>query len=254
MMSTLSFSIDRSLFSRFPALKVGGFVAADLDRAAALLRRTDLDEAWRATAATLAQSGITRDNVTDVVAIRQWRQAFEACGVEPARYAGRVESLVVSVLAKGGVTTRVPIAELCSALSARYLAPLIGHDVDALPQSTLDLRQARPGSDWFVPLGARPSELPLHSRIVVYTAGETVLSWSFNHRESRQTCLASQTKRAVFFSEAVMPSHAPVAERALRELCRTLAERGARVTPPAFVDINEPGVSLQFTPDEDDHE
>src|SRR5918993_2898211 len=146
----VTFCIDAPLFDRFPALRVGAFVAADLDRAASVLR--------------------TEPDVRSAL-----RKAVVTCG---------------------------PVAALCSLIAARHLAPIVGHDVDALPKSVLCLRRARPGSDWFLPLGARPSDVRLHRDAVVYAAGEMVLSWSSNRRDSRQTCLDAHTRRAVFFSEA----------------------------------------------------
>src|SRR5918995_181630 len=195
----VTFCIDAPLFDRFPALRVGGFVATDLDRAASVLR---------------------------------------------------TEPVVRRALKKGAVVTCGPIAALCSLISARHLAPIVGHDVDALPKSALCLRGARPASDWFLPLGARPSDLPLHHDVVVYAAGEVVLSCSFSHCESRQTCLDAHTRRAVFFSEAAMPQHASVAETALCELRRALADRGAGVSALTFADIHKPHVAMQFS-DED---
>jgi DNA/RNA-binding domain of Phe-tRNA-synthetase-like protein len=242
----LTISIDKQLFVRFPALTVGGFLVTHLDRAASALTSDDLHAAWKKAAAGLARGGITIENLTNLSPIREWRQAFAACGLKPSSYKGRVESLVRSVLKEGRVVTPVPIVTLYCAIAARHLAPLGGYDVDTLPASTVTVRPARPGSDWFLPLGARPNDVPLKPGVVVYAAGEMVLCWSFNHRDSRQTCLSADTTRAVFFSEAVMPQQAQTAADALHDLRLLLAERGARVSVPAFADTNTPAVALTF--------
>jgi DNA/RNA-binding domain of Phe-tRNA-synthetase-like protein len=246
----LTVSIDPQLFARFPALTIGGFVATHLDRAASALTSDDLHTAWKRAAAGLARAGITIENLSNVSPIREWRQAFAACGLKPSSYKGRVEALVRGVLKEGRVVTPVPIATLSCAVAARHLAPLGGYDVDALPVSTVTIRAARPGSDWFLPLGARPNDVPLKPGVVVYAAGEMVLCWSFSHRDSRQTCLSPETTRAVFFSEAVMPQQAQAAVDALHDLRLLLAERGARVSAPAFADPDRPAVALRFDDDE----
>src|SRR5688572_10337796 len=186
----VTFCIDAPLFDRFPHLRVGGFVATHLDRAASVL-----------------------------------------C-TEPA---------VLSGFKKGALVMCGPVAALCSLIAARHLASIIGHDVDALPKSALCLRRARPGSDWFLPIGARPSDVCLHRDAIVFAAGEMVLSWSLIRLDSRQTCLEANTRRAVFFSEA---------ETALCELRHALADRGAGVSALTFADIHQPHVAMPFS-DED---
>lgn len=245
----LTVSIDPRLFARFPGLRVGGFVAAHLDRAVSTLTRTDLKNALTRAAAELARGGVKIENVASLPAIQQWRQAFAACGLRPSSYAGSVEALVRRILEGGSIATPVPIVTLYGAISARHLAPLAGYDVDALPASTVTIRSSRPNSDWFVPVGARPTDIRSDPTGVVFAAGSTVLCWSFN-RNSRQTCLRPETTRAVFFTEAVVPQQLGAAAEALRDLRRVLARRGAHVSTPAFADKHTPNVALRFTDEE----
>jgi DNA/RNA-binding domain of Phe-tRNA-synthetase-like protein len=247
MSSVVSLSIDAPLFARFPALRVGGLLVAHLDRVAPILTRSELDARWRTAVAELGRGGITIENVASVPAIQQWREAFAACGLPDSVYRGSVEALVRRVLKAGRVMTAVPVAALSDAISATHLAPLNGYDVDALPARTIRLRMLRPDTDWFLPLGARPTDLPRNPRVVVYAAGETVLSWSFNYRSSRQICLHPETSLAVFFSEGVRSQHADTIAAALEDLGSVLARGGADVSPAAFVDRSTPEVELSFT-------
>jgi DNA/RNA-binding domain of Phe-tRNA-synthetase-like protein len=240
-------SIEPALFERFPSLRIGGFVVARLDVAMAATTEADLRDALAESAAVLSQSGITADNAAAVPAIREWRQAFAACGLQPSAYRGSVESLVRRLLQDGRVTTPVPATTLSWAISARHLAPLAGYDVDALPDSTVTVRSARPQSDWFVPLGARPTDIPSNPGVVVYAAGPMVLRWAFNHRDSRQTSLHAETRRAVFFSEAVAPQQAEAGEEALHDLHDALLRLGAHVSAPVFADGHTPEVAVRFS-------
>jgi DNA/RNA-binding domain of Phe-tRNA-synthetase-like protein len=243
----LTFSIDPRLFERFPGLRVGGFLVAHLDRAVSTLTPTDLRNALIRAAGELARAGVKLENVAKLPVIRQWRTAFAACGLKPSRYAGSVEALVRRVLEDGSLATPVPVVTLSDAISARRLAPLAGYDVGALPASRIAIRPARPGSDWFVPLGARPTDIPSEPGAVVFASDETVLGWSFNHRNSRLNCLRPETTRAVFFTEAVVPQQAEAAAQALGDLRRILARRGAQVSASAFADTDTPNVTLRFT-------
>jgi DNA/RNA-binding domain of Phe-tRNA-synthetase-like protein len=242
----LTLTIDPLLFDRFPALRVGGFAVAGLDRAAATITEADLHDALADAAAGLTRSGVTSGNAAMVPAIQQWRQAFAACGLPPSAYHSSVESHVLGVLRDHRTPSTVPTITLSRAISARYLAPLSGYDVDALPVSTVSIRAARPQSDWFVPLGARPTDIRSNPAVVVYAAGHTVLSWGFNHRDSRQTSLRVETRRAVFFSEAIAPVQAIAANRALQDLRHALRQRGAVVGPTVRADARTPSVTVRF--------
>lgn len=240
----LRLSIDADVLRRFPGLRVGALIVTRLDRATASLTQSDARAAWTITAEVLAKRGITRETISTAAAIDEWRQAFAACGVSPATYTGRVESAVRRALASGGSTSVVPLLELCRAITARHMAPLSGHDLDSLPSRVLAVRAARPASDWFLPLGALPSELPLDPSTIVYAAGTTVLAWSFNHRDSRQTCVHTASERAVFFSEAITAGQAAAAADALDELRRIVTARGAHAGTPVFAHRGAPDVAL----------
>jgi hypothetical protein len=131
-------------------------------------------------------------------------------------------------------------------ISARPLAPISGHDVDALPTTRVTIRTARPETDWFLPLGARPTDMPLAPDVLVYAAGQMVLCQSSAHCDSRQTCLRPETRRAVFFIDAVMPQEAPAREEALEDLRQQLAACGVDVSRPVFADTAAPDVTLEF--------
>jgi DNA/RNA-binding domain of Phe-tRNA-synthetase-like protein len=242
----LTLTIDPPLFDRFPALRVGAFAVAGLDHAVASITAADLHHALAEAAAGLARSGITRGNAATVPAIQHWRHVFAACGLTPSTYHSSVESHVRGVLQDDRTPSTVPAITLSRAISARHLAPLSGYDVDALPGSTVSIRAARPQSDWFLPLGARPNDIRSNPAVVVYAAGRTVLSWGFNHRGSRQTSLRVETRRAVFLSEAIAPVQAVAADRALQDLRHALRQRGAVVGPTVVADARTPSVAVRF--------
>ena len=244
MPRALTVSIDPQVFARFPALSVAGFVVVDLDHAAAALSRRELENQWRRAAGALGRRGVTRGSAADVPALRQWREAHASCGLPPPLCRGGLEALVQFVLAHGGVPTSVRVASLQSAIAVTHLASIGGHDLDSLPGITLVVRPARAESDWFVPLGARPTNRPLSRDVVVYAADSTIVSWSFGHTLSRQTCLASGTRRAVFFSTALTRIQSAGAVAGLNDLRAALARHGAIAGAAEFVDARTPVAEL----------
>src|SRR3954462_8865392 len=140
----LTLTIDPPLFDRFPALRVGAFAVAGLDRAVASITAADLHHALAEAAGGLARSGITSGQAATVPAIQHWRDVFAAWGPTPAAYRSSVESHVRGVLQDDRTPSAVPAIPLSRAISARHLAPLSVYDGDALPGSTVSIRAARP--------------------------------------------------------------------------------------------------------------
>jgi DNA/RNA-binding domain of Phe-tRNA-synthetase-like protein len=242
---TLTLSIDSQVLSRFPSLKVIGFSAANLE--AVSLTPAVLRDAWKRTAAALARRGITSGDVSRLWTVRQWRSAFGQCGLSAPAFTGSVETLLRGALTAGAVASTVPLTGLCSAIAARHMAPIRGWDVDALPESTVTVRFSKPATDWFLPLQARPTDLQQIPGAVVCAAGDTVLCWSFNYRESRQTCLSTESTRALFTSEALSRRQAAASADGIEELRRQLARRGATVSALVCADAASPRIELGLT-------
>jgi DNA/RNA-binding domain of Phe-tRNA-synthetase-like protein len=143
-----------------------------------------------------------------------------------------------------GSTDVFAVMRMCHAAALRHIVPLGAFDLDAMPRPAITLRHARPRTDWFVPLGACPTDVPLCDDAIVLAAGSTVLGWGLRLRESRQTCLCPRTKRAAFVSETVASAQAAAGDRALDELRRRLREAGAIVGAAEFADALKPIADL----------
>jgi DNA/RNA-binding domain of Phe-tRNA-synthetase-like protein len=242
----LKFSIDQQLLERFPALRAGGFLVAGLDRASDEVSDAGLDRVWGEASAELTRRGVTLQNVAEVPILKAWRSAFAACGVKPSTFKSSPEALVRRLLKDGPVSTPLPCVNLYCAVSAAKLAPIGGYDLDALPSLTVDLRAARPFVDRFEPLGGRPEDMPLTERVPVYASGDTICCFSFNHRDSRSTCLRPGTNRAVFFSEAATEEQQAPMVDALERLRYEFQRRGAVVGDYRLASAADPGVFLTF--------
>ena len=238
-------AIDPELFESFPHLRVGGFAVAGLGGAAAGLDAQTIEEMWAAARAALEQAGARLEVLASTPGVREWRDAFAACGLKPSTYRGSVEALARRVLKDGQVSTPLPVVDAYCAVSVRHLAPLGAYDVARLPTTELSLRRVRPETDRFEPLGGSPDQFPMSPRVVAYAAGDTVICWSFNHRDSRATCVVPETDAALFFGEAVTPEGGRSLEAALADLRERLRAAGARVGAPAFADAATPELALE---------
>ena len=207
MHRTLTLSIDPALFARFPSLRLGAFIAMHLERVSLPVSQVEVQELLRT-------SAVVRGAIREV----EWMRTM---------------------------ISTVQLATISRAIALRHLVPLRGYDVDALPAASITVRKACPRSDWFMPVGALPSDAPLTEDDVVHAAGTTVLSCAFASRESRQTCLCAQTRRAAFVTEAMTSAQTRASAAALRDLRRLLADRGADVTDVVVVDAYAPGAVLK---------
>ena len=200
-MASLALQIDDAILERHPEILVGGFLVEDLPVASAACE--DPDGVFQEAASALRAAGITLDNLTAEPRIAAWRSAIAACGFKPSRHRGSAEQLARRLLKDCTIRTPLPIVSLYCALSAKYLSPLGAYDLDRLPATDLALRLGRPDTDTFSPLGGNPDDMPVTDRVAVYAAGDRVLCWAYNVRDSRETCLTAETRRAAFFGEAV---------------------------------------------------
>ena len=109
-----------------------------------------------------------------------------------------------------------------------------------MPSAELTLRLGRPQTDAFLPLGGDPADMPVTEQVVVYAAGDRVLCWAYNVRDSRETCLTADTRCAVFMGEAVARCQHEALRSVLRDLSSRLTRLGARAGEIRFFDGHTP--------------
>jgi len=241
-MTAIHFELNDAILEREPEMVVGGFMATGLQTAASAC--VDLDGAFKEATDKLSAAGITGQNAVEQPQISSWRRAIGENGISPSRYKSSVEQLVKRVLKKGVVQTPLPLVSLYCAVSAKHLAPLGAYDVSRLSDPTISLRLGRPETDDFSPLGGNSSDMPITEQIVLYGSGDQVICWSYNVRDSRESCLTDETETGIFLGEAVDASQREALEHALSDLKERLAELGAAVGEVSFFDRGRTGGSI----------
>lgn len=231
-MKELLLEIKPDILHSFPNVRVSGFLVDGLDRASESL--TDSAERLEAARAKLLNHGPT--NLPSDPRIIAWRDAFKRSGLKPSTFKSSPEQLAQRMLKGASITTPLPVVNAYCAISANHLAPIGGYDLDRLPQMQVSLRLSDPGSDRFIPLGGRSENMPLLPTIAVYASGNEIICWSFNHRDSANTCLQADTRFAVFLGEGVSVVHYDPLRNALEELRALLESSGARVSDCCLID------------------
>lgn len=236
---TILCAIDPAVLERFPACRVGGFLARGLASAA---HRVALEPA-ETLAAPLTAQGVTVEGISEEPRIREWRRAYQQSGVKPSTYKSSAEQLARRLLKGSWISTPLPLVNLYSAVSVKHLTPMGAYDAARLPRPEVVLRLPREG-DVFHPLGAKPEDMPLKPAVPVYASGSEVTCWAFNHRDSTVTCLHEGTETGLFMAEAVAEVQYPSLEAAFEELARALRDAGAVVGGLVFADSASPSVAV----------
>lgn len=237
-MSSITLELNPEISRRFPRVAVGGFLIEDLQLAAREIG--DATEHVRQAREALGRAGLTLQNISNDQRVVGWRDAIGDCGLKPSTYKSSIEQLSRRFLKGDGVSTPLPVVNLYCAVSTRHMAPLGGYDIARLPSRRIELREGRPETDRFRPLGGRAEDMPIRPGVPVYASGDEVLCWAFNHRDSAETCLLSGTSAAVFFSEAVTFPQREAMAAALTDLASVLNAMGARPGPVVFADAMTP--------------
>lgn len=221
----IQLAIEKPVTEQYPDVTVGGFLVnleglKDLDG--------ETDEMMTAASRELIRRGCKIETLANEPRIAAWRDAFKRSGLKPSTFKSSVEQLARRVLRGDSIATPLPIVNLYCGVSTLHLAPLGGYDCASLPESRIVLRHVQPKMDRFTPLAGRREDMPLLPTVVVYAAGDEIICYGFNHRDSATTCLRANTRVALFCSEATTPVHQESAKSALSCLREFLTSNGAK--------------------------
>lgn len=234
-MITLELKVRPEVREKFNGFSAGGFLVTNLERAQQGLQAAAAEEMVNAVSA-LTEQGLNMQNLVNDPRIAAWRDAFSSSGLKPSTYKSSPEQLARRLLRGELIETPLPLVTTYCAVAARHLAALGGYDLNSLPERRVEVRFAQAEADSFKPLAGRSEDMPLKPGVVVYAAGHEVLCYSFNHRDSKATCLTPHTSQAVFFGEGVNNVQVDAARRALTELSSLLREAGAYTSEVTFIE------------------
>ncbi|MBL0939414.1 MAG: hypothetical protein IBJ03_10990 [Gemmatimonadaceae bacterium] len=222
--------IAQDVIERFPYVSVSAVLVTNLSAMMSGLDDGRIDATWSDARASLAEQHVKLETLAEHDVLKPWRVATKCSGLKPSTYKSSVEALCRRLLREGPVQTPVRAVNLYCALSTKHLAPAGGYDLDRLETTQITLRLASPATDKFLPLSGKIEDMPLTKDVVVYAAGSSVICWSFNHRDARDSALTPLTSRAVFLSEALTCDGRTRSIAMLRDLAAMLSPSGVDVS------------------------
>lgn len=220
-MTELHFRCEPELFETYPALAV--YAVRVTGMKAALAK----GNAAEVLAEVINACAVDPEKVTEDPMVAGWREAYGLMGVKPSKFRSSVEALLRRASKRAQLALPIGAVNLYNACSIAHHAALGAYDVARLPGHVIELRRARPATDRFEPLGAEASAFPITPGLVVYAAGDDVLCWGFNARDSKLSALEALSDDGVYFAEAAnSPQQAP-ARAALEMLSSHFSSWGA---------------------------
>ena len=237
-MIALKLKLHPSICERFPDFSAGGFLVTHLDRAGPTLPAIAQTQ-MAAAQAELQTQGLTIQNLANDPRIHAWRDAYGRSGLKPSTYKSSPEQLARRLLRGELINTPIPLVNTYCAVASQHLAAMGAYDLDRLPHRDVEIRFANAESDSFTPLAGRSDEMPLGPNVVVYASGTEIICYSFNHRDSKNTCLTSHTTAAVFFAEGVNETQVNAARQALEQMHSLLQQAGAKTGEINFVSASQ---------------
>jgi DNA/RNA-binding domain of Phe-tRNA-synthetase-like protein len=221
--------MHKDLLAVYPELVVQGFCALVEDQqkvgSLPVLSTNELR-------AGLESSGISLETLAQQPLIAAWRSAFQMAGLKASTFKSSPDALARRVLKGASISTPLTLVNLYCAVSVEALAPLGAYDLDRLaPRAEIQLRFAQPPSDHFSPLGGRPQDFPLSSRVPVYAIDNDIICWAFNCRDSDHTCLVDGTAQLLFMGEAVTSEQREALRFAMKSLRQRLTSPGISFGP-----------------------
>lgn len=217
--------VSESVKEQYPGFVVSWFEGRRLRELSGL----DIDAILQRSAAKWTGSGLSGEAIGQHPSLAPWRAAFARQGVKPAKYRSSVEALVRRFASSSYRPVGIPIVDLYNGVSAFHEISMGAYDLDRIGIGNISLRFDEPG-DEFLPLGGSANDYFFNGRIPVYATGSRVIAWCFNHRDSCETTIETQTSNALFVSESVDTSHLDRHRCAVEELRCLLEGAGVELS------------------------
>lgn len=208
----MRFSIEPTVFARFPGLHIVAAVATGLDNAAP---HPSVSEQWRVVWQRAGSDGAIHGNAQSHPRVRPWREHFQAMGVSGKQFPSSIEALLRRAMKGGEPFSINPLVDFYNTLSLRHTVPAGAFDLRAL-DTAVDLRLSRAGDSFTALDDAEPIDIPPGE--VSYAQGTTILTRHFVWRQSRTGLVASQTRDILFVSEILGELGPRVAEQLATDL------------------------------------
>lgn len=193
-----SVRFSEDVFEIAPDLHVGLIAAApisNLDKdneVLALLKHMEQE---------ISNSGLQKEQISELPTIAAWRKVYSQFGVKPARYPCAAESLIRRVVEQGELARINTLVNLCNAISLKSRIPIASCDISGI--SEFVIRQAE-GNERFYPIGKpEEHEVPAPGEIIYADLDLRAHSRRWNWRQSDMIKTTTDSSQMLFTIEAV---------------------------------------------------
>lgn len=209
----MKFKIEKTIFEKWPQVKIGVVIALGLDntkgkdKTVGLLREEEkkIEKEFR------------DKDIGSQPFVSCWREAYRNFGASPKKYPSLIESLLRRVAGGGRLPDINPLVNLYNFLSLRYLLPFGGEDLDKI-RGNVELCFAK-GDEKGKYVGGDKEETALPGE-VIYKDQVGFIYRRWNWREADRTKFTPKTENAILVVEALPPAE----ERQLKDAVEELAE------------------------------
>lgn len=175
--------------------------------------------------------------------VSAWRRVYAAMGLKPTKYRSAAEALLRRFKREDDLPRLHPLVDLCNAVSLAFALPVAVFDLDQV-DSYLEVRYAT-GRETYLAFDHQ-LEHPAPGEIIFADAADQVHARRWTFRQSRQSTVSAQTRRALVVSEAMH-------ETGLADEQALLATLAAQITalwgPPrkqAILTAGDPRFEIPF--------
>ena len=218
----MKISIDSEVLKNFPDAKVG-WLRASIKNGKGSERVENLKKSLRG---RLEDIGLSAETVAAHPDIRRWRETFSKMGVKPSKYRSSIEALLRRVF-REELWSVSDVVDCYDCVSALNILPMGAHDMAKL-KGDMTLRYAKEGEK-FYPLGAGDTVIECGPQQIVYADDEKICCWLWNHRDTRDASVDTDTKEAIFIADCAFVTEWRSIEEGLAALAEELTAIGCTV-------------------------
>ncbi len=240
-MRPTAFTIDMTIFDRFPGVRIGVVLAYDIDN------NGERDE-------IIAALRLEEERITGTLAgtkavghpqIAPWREAYRAFGANPKKYPSSIENLVARALRGNPVRHINKLVDIYNAISLRYILPVGGEDLDTM-QGDILLTMASDNEAPVALLGEDEARAPQPGE-VIYKDNIEAICRRWNWKEADRTKLTESTTNAILVIEALPPVETALLHQAVFDLAGMIKEWCGGHTSTAILDDKQPQMTITIS-------
>lgn len=176
----LAYSIDPSIFARFPNYCRGVVIVKEVrdNESTPLLKDLLRKEESN------ARQRFDLDHLSEDTRIAAWREAFRITGVKPGEFRPSIEGMLRRVLRGQEIPSINALVDIGNIISLRHVLPVGSHAIDVI-KNDIALRLAT-GAEEFTAFGSDTKEHPEKGEII-FAEGNTVLTRCWIWRQGVHT-------------------------------------------------------------------